>query len=131
MSGGDAYRDDLAAAQARIANLEKLVAADRGASAQARTVAALLAERARIVGGVEPPHVWSRLRYFFVVFGVVAIAFAADHDWLFASLAVAAPFLMGFIGQRFVVSNAAASARQLALIDERLRAIEATGAQDP
>jgi hypothetical protein len=122
----DAYRNELAAAQARIAQLEKVVRERSAADAKASTIAALLRERARAVEAVEPRNVWAMLRWSFVVFGVVALAFVVDGDWLFGGLAAVAPALMGLVGQRIADANAAAASRQIALIDERLAEAERT-----
>jgi hypothetical protein len=124
MSVSDAYRNELAAAQARISQLEKIVRERSANDAKASTIAALLRERARAVENVEPRNAWAWLKWRFLIFGVVAIGFVVDGDWLFGGLALVAPFVMGLVGQRMADANAAAASRQVALIDERLAELE-------
>ena len=122
----DAYRNELAAAQARIEQLEKIVRERSANDAKASTIAALLRERARAVEAVEPRNVWTMLKWSYVVFGVTALAFVVDGDWVFGGLALVAPAAMGLVGQRIADANAAAATRQIALIDDRLAEAERT-----
>jgi hypothetical protein len=124
VSARDPHRDPLEAAHARIAELERVVAEQRGQDAASRTLIALQRERAAALERMTPPNVWSMLRYVFVVFPVVAIGLAYDRDWILAVVAVAAPFGMAVLGRSFARSNAAAAARQVALIDEKLAAMD-------
>jgi hypothetical protein len=124
MPDRDPHRDALAAAHARIAELERIVAERRGQDADSRAVAALLRERAAAAQGTTPRNVWMMLRYVFVVFPIVAITLAVDHDWVLAAVALIAPFAMALVGQSAARGSAEAAARQVALIDERLAEIE-------
>ena len=124
MSAGNGYRDDLVAAQQRIAELERRVASSLGTSAVAARLAALVRERAAVVAATKPRSVWRMLVWIFVVFFGVAIAFAHDGAWVFAGLAVAAPFGVGVVGQRISNANVKAAIQQLALIDQEIAAIE-------
>ncbi len=123
MADRDPHRDALEAAHARIAQLERDLAANRGQSAEANALAALLRERTAAQARLTPPSVWSALRWLFVVFPVAALGFAADRDWVLAALALAAPFAMGLVGQQLAKGSAHAAARQIALIDERVEEI--------
>jgi hypothetical protein len=124
MSERSAYRDELEAAHARIARLEGVLAEQTDGDARARRIAALLRERAAVAEATEPPDVWPKLVWLFVVFWVVGIAFLIDHDWIFGTLALVSPFVMGLVAQRVLNANAAAALRQVELIDERLAELE-------
>jgi len=128
VSSRDPHRDPLEAAHARIAELELVVAEQRTRDAASSTLVALQRERASAVERMKPPNVWSMLRYVFVVFPVVALGLAYDGDWILAVVAVVAPFAMAVLGQSFARGNAAAAARQVALIDERLAELTAANA---
>jgi hypothetical protein len=125
MGGEGTYRDELAAAQARIETLERQVAESSEVGARARTIAALLRERAGVAAAIRPVHVWPRLWWMFVVLWVAGGVLAAEGDWVFGGLALLAPLLVGFVGQAIVRSNAAAAVRQIALIDARLAELQA------
>jgi hypothetical protein len=124
MPAGDAYRDELSAAQARIELLERQLSEERASSQHAATLAALIRERARAVGATEPPRIWPKLILVFVVFWLTGAAFLFDGDWFFGTAALLAPFLMGAVGQKILDANAAANSRQLALVDQRIAEIE-------
>ncbi|HEY8089873.1 MAG TPA: hypothetical protein VIF09_18560 [Polyangiaceae bacterium] len=135
--GSEAYRDELGAAQERIARLERLLAERTTGDALSSRVAALLRERAHVEGRITPWSVWPKMWWLFLVFVSVGVVFAMEGDWAMGLASLAAPFAMGFVGQRVVDGNAATAARQLALADGELAAIDAgieshgQGAQPP
>jgi hypothetical protein len=131
MGAGDAYRDELSAAQARIERLERELAERKGATGQAAMLIALQRERASLVGTTEPASIGSKLLFVYVVFWVAAAAFLFDHDWVFGVLALFAPFAVGVLGQKILDSNAAAASRQRALVEERIAEIERAMKQPP
>jgi hypothetical protein len=129
MGGGRSYRDELAAAHARIAQLEE----ERGHAGSARTteIAALERERAGLVTTHEPQDVWRKLVWFFIAFWATAVAFLIDGDYIFGSLAVAGPFLIGKIWQRVLMGDAERAARQLVLVDARIAELRAAESARP
>jgi hypothetical protein len=124
MSERSAYRDELEAAHARIARLEGLLAEQTHGDARARQIAALLRERAAVASATEPPDVWPKLVWFFVVFWVAAIAFLIDGDGIVGILALVTPAVIGVVAQRVLNASAAAALKQVELIDERLAKLE-------
>jgi hypothetical protein len=129
--GPDAYRDELAAAQARIAELERVVAAQSASEAQARQITALLRERDR-ASAVPPRSILGVFIWMIVCVVAIgaAIACAVDHDWVVTILAIGAPGVLWLVDRRLAASNAAAAKRQVALIDERLAKMQRPNATE-
>jgi hypothetical protein len=119
MSGEREYRDALAAAHERIAQLER-----PHVGVQAALLAALYRERAGVVQATKPRKVWSTLRLAFVVFWGAAIALAFDRHWLEAAVASISPVIAGLVGQRISTANAHGAGRQLALVEARIAELE-------
>jgi hypothetical protein len=126
MPEGDAYRDELSAAQARIERLERELAETRMTNHQAAMLVALRRERVRAAAGTEVPRVWPKaaLILAFMVFWMTAVACVSDGDWVFGVGSFVAPFLVGVMGWRILKANAAANRQQVALVDERIAQIE-------
>jgi hypothetical protein len=126
MPEGDAYRDELSAAQARIQRLERELAEHRMSSQQAAMLVALQRERVRAAAGTEVPKVWPKaaLILVFLVFWMTGAAGLAEGDWFFGVAGFVAPFLVGGIGWKILKGNAAANRQQVALVDERIAEIE-------
>jgi len=122
----DAYRDELAAANARIAQLEQIVAAQGSDGVRQKRIAALVRERGMALQSTEPPNVWRMLRWMFIVFPCTGVAFVVDRDWVVGGLAIVLPFVIGSVGQRIANGNAAAAQRQVALIDAQIGQLEKT-----
>jgi hypothetical protein len=122
----DAYRDALAAAHERIAQLEILTAASRQTHAKAATLAALRRERARVADGVVPHDDWQPMvaKRILLPLGVLSLVFVFQGDWVFSSLGVFFGVGTWFGVGAFVRSSATASARQLALVDAEIATIE-------
>jgi hypothetical protein len=131
MPEGDAYRDELSAAQARIERLERELKESRVSNQQAAMLVALRRERVRAAAGTEVPRVWPKLALVltFLVFWVTGAACLTDRDLVFGVGSFAAPFLVGAIGWKILKGNAAANRQQVALVDERIAEIEK--AMDP
>lgn len=119
------HRDALAAAHERIASLEADADERQRIDADAARLAALLRERARASSEMEPQSVWGKLPWFFVVFGVAALAFTHDGDWIVALLAMLSPFAIGLGARAVARSNARAAVAQVKLIDEEIARMQA------
>jgi hypothetical protein len=126
MPEGDAYRDELSAAQARIERLERELREHRASGQHAAMLVALRRERVRAAAGTQVPEVWPKgaLILVFLVFWTTGAACLVDGDWFFGVGGFAAPFLVGVIGWKILKGNAAANRQQVALVDERIAEIE-------
>jgi hypothetical protein len=126
MPEGNAYRDELSAAQARIERLERELAEHRATNQQAAMLVALRRERVRAAAGTEVPKVWPKLALIlmFVLFWATGAAGLADGDWFFGMAGFVGPFLVGGIAWKILKGNAAANRQQVALVDERIAEIE-------
>ncbi len=126
MPEGDAYRDELSAAQARIERLERELAEHRATNHQTAMLVALRRERVRAAAGTEVPKGWPKVALIlvFVLFWVTGAAGLAEGDWFFGVAGFAAPFLVGGIAWKILKGNAAANRQQVALVDQRVAEIE-------
>jgi chromate transport protein ChrA len=126
MPEGDAYRDELSAAQARISRLERELAEHRSSNQQVAMLVALRRERVRAAAGTQVPKVWPKLVLIlvFLLFWATGAACLADGDLPYGVAAFAAPLLVGAIGLKILKANAAANRQQVALVDERIAEIE-------
>jgi hypothetical protein len=126
MPPGDAYRDELSAAQARIERLERELAVQRASSQNAAMLVALRRERVRAAAGTQMPEVWPKVALIlaFVVFWLTGAACLAEGDSVFGVAAFVAPFPVGAIGWKILKANVAANRQQVALVDERIAEIE-------
>lgn len=124
------HRDALTAAHERIASLEADADDRRRIDADATRLAALLRERARASSEMAPQSVWGRLPWFFVVFGVAALAFAHDGDWIIAFLAVLSPFAIGLGARAIARSNRRSAVAQVKLIDEEIARLQTSATAD-
>lgn len=111
----NAYRDALAAAHARIEQLEREA---KASDPRAARLASLLRERARVVTELEPVNRWPWvLKRFSIPCAVVAIAFAVDRDWILLPVVIALPFALAAVAQAISNGSAKAAAKQLELLD--------------
>ena len=118
-----AYRDELAAAHERIADLERERAASIAPTREAAKLAALERERRSVLAELESPMggLGSVLGWkFYIPFVGVAVAFLLDGDPLFASLAVGAAFFLHWVARKVVTSNRRNAERHLALLEAEI-----------
>ena len=117
------YRDDLAAAHERIADLERERAESKAPTREAARLAALERERRHVLAELEAPGagLGSVLGWkFYLPFGAGAVAFLLDGDPLFAVLAIVAGVFLRWIAQKIVASNRASSERHLAQLEAEI-----------
>ena len=127
MPPGDAYRDELSAAQARIAELERLLAEEREVNRKAAAWAALVRERAHTLGAMRAAaSIWPKfsVALVFLVSWLAAAGFFSEQAWFFGGAIVVAPFLVILVARRIARGNAAAASQQLALVAERIAEVE-------
>jgi hypothetical protein len=118
------YRDDLAAARERIADLERRLADLGSQDARARRLAALVRERTHVDARREAPSVWRRMGWLFVVFAGVGAVFLVRGDLVLGVLALLAPVGMGVGATRLYAAETDAARRQRTLLDQEIAALE-------
>ena len=116
----DGYRDALPAAQSRMAELERTVAAQQGITTRAATVAALRRERARVAAPVDSSDLVRAVWRVGITCAIASLGFAINGTWPLAAGVLAIPVVVWFAGTAMLRASASANAKQLALIDAEL-----------
>jgi hypothetical protein len=121
MSEQAPYRDELAAAHARIAALEKNANANGRISAAAARLAALQRERMHLTAASDSEQPMQvRPIWVHVVLLSVGVAFLRDRDWVLACMAVLAIPLIQWLNR----ANVAKARRDGEVFDEQIRKAE-------
>ncbi|HEY1691050.1 MAG TPA: hypothetical protein VGG39_02745 [Polyangiaceae bacterium] len=118
------YRDELAAARARIADLERRLADLGSQDARARRLAALVRERTHVDARLEVPGVWPRMVWLFVVFAGVGAVLLFRGDLVLGVFSLVAPVAMGVGATRFFAAETDAARRQRTLVEQEIAALE-------
>ena len=117
------YRDDLAAAHERIAELEKERAEAVVPTREAARLAALEREKRHVLAELEAGDGglgWVLGWPFYVPFGLGAIAFLLDGDPIFAGLAVVSAVFIRWVAKKMLASSRANARRHLEQLDAEI-----------